>query len=129
MPEFTTTRVVVRLNESVSWNARAENVLFLSRSGARSSEAVPEKFKSRMSQAGNSLNFLRAMEQPNSDNLLGIDRGVQANIVEARIYVIYNAGAFQWSNPAMNSWKQSPIVQALGIEYVQQNRTLSHEER
>ena len=82
-----------------------------------------------MQEAGSALKFLRVMEQPKADNLLGIDKGVQANTVEGRVYCIYQKGAYEWTNPAMNSWKMSPIVQALAIEYVQQNRTLSHVDR
>jgi hypothetical protein len=129
MPEYTTIRVVVRLNEAVSWNAKADDVLFLSRSGGRDAGDVPQKFQRRMVEAGNVHQFLRAMEQPNSDNLLGIDKGVMADVVEGRVYCIYNKGAFQWNNPAINAWKQSPILQALAIQYVQQNRTLSHVDR
>ena len=129
MPEFTNCRVVVRLDESVGWNAKKNDVLFLSRDGARTAEAIPEKFKRRMKEAGSSLKFLRAMEQPAAGNLLGLTTGVQANVVEARIYCIYHKGAFQWSNPGINAWKQSPIVQAFGIEYVQQNQTLIHRDR
>jgi len=129
MPEFTNVRVVVRLNEAVGWNARADDVLFLSRDGARMAESVPEKFKRRMGEAGNAARFLRAMEQPGADNLLGIDKGVQADIVEARIYCIYHKGAFDWQQPEINAWKQSPIIQGFGIEYVQQNATRAHIDR
>ena len=129
MPEYTNVRVVVRLNEAVGWNAKADDVLFLSRNGARMAESVPEKFKRRMSEAGNAARFLRAMEQPAADNLLGIDQGVQADVVEARIYCIYHKGAFNWTRPEINAWKQSPIIQAFGIEYVQQNATRAHIDR
>jgi len=129
MPAYTNVRVVVRLDEAVGWNARVEDVLFLSRDGARSADSVPEKFVQRMKQAGNAARFLRAMEQPNADNLLGIDQGVQADIVEARIYCIYHKGAFTWTRPEINAWKQSPILQGFGIEYVQQNATRAHIDR
>ncbi|MHC4938844.1 MAG: hypothetical protein ACYTHK_07745 [Planctomycetota bacterium] len=129
MPFYTNVRVVVRLDESVSWNAKSSDVLFLSRDGGRSEEAVPEKFQRRLKEAGSALKFLRAMEQPKAANLLGINTGVQADTVEARLYCIYEKGAFQWNNPRINAWKQSPIVQAFAIEYVQQNRTLAHRDK
>jgi hypothetical protein len=129
MPAYTNTRVVVRLDDSVGWNAKADDVLFLSRDGGRSEDSVPEKFKRRLKDAGSALKFLRAMEQPKAANLLGINTGVQADTVEARIYCIYEKGAFQWTNPRINAWKQSPIVQLFAIEYVQQNRTLVHRDR
>jgi len=129
MPEHTNTRIVVRINEAVPWSARAEDVLFLSRDGARSAEQVPDKFQRRMREAGNAATFLRAMEQPGADNLLGINKGVQANIVEIRIYTIYKKGAWQWTEPRFNGWKKSPNIQGVGIEYVQQNVTRAHIDR
>jgi hypothetical protein len=129
MPEHTMVRLVVRVNESVPWNAKADDVLFLSRAGARTGDTVPQKFQTRMSEAGNSAKFLRAMEQPAADNLLGIDKGVQADIIEIRIFTIYKKGAWQWTVPSANGWKQSPIIQGVGIEYVQQNSTRAHKDR
>ena len=53
----------------------------------------------------------------------------QADIIEMRIYVIYNKGAWSWNQPRINGWKQSPVIQGVGIEYVQQNVTRAHIDR
>ena len=51
------------------------------------------------------------------------------SLVEARMFVIYEAGAYQWNTPSALGWKFSPRINAFHIEYCTQNRTRRHIDR
>ena len=53
----------------------------------------------------------------------------QAEKIEARLFVIYESGAYQWNNPTALGWKFSPKINAFHLEYMTQNRTRRHIDR
>ena len=59
---------------------------------------------------------------------LGNPLGVQADRVEARIYVEYAAGSWDPVQGA-HGWKQAPRLQLFGVEYLGPNLTLRRVER
>jgi len=42
------------------------------------------------------------------------------------MFVIFESGAYKWTDPAAIGWKSSPLVQSVSIEYVNQNRVRRH---
>lgn len=120
-PPNVNVRVVARLNETAPWNAQSQNVIFLSRDGDSSGTSISSRYDSRLKKQ-NPLSFLRAMEDPQGDNLVNL----QADKVECRIFVIFEEGAFNWTDMSAVGWKQSPRLDSFGIEYVQQNRVRRH---
>jgi hypothetical protein len=111
-------RVYARLNEALDWNANAQRMLFLSRDGDSSGGTSGLRVDPKQSP----LKYLRAMEDPNGDNLLNI----QADRIELRVFVLYENGAYIWNDPTKIGWKSTPILQSLGLEYVNQNRVRRH---
>jgi hypothetical protein len=118
----TNVRVMIRLNEGIDWNASAENVLWLSRDGDSNdlgSVGVAPWAQQVSTKEGSPLRFLGACEDPLGDNLIRL----QADKVELRLFVVYEEGAFVWNDPSAVGWKGTPIVEQVGIEYLQNNRT------
>ena len=65
--------------------------------------------------------FLFELDSPHgvnrfTDEIMG---GIQADLIEIRICFVYERGAFELypENPA-NSWKETPWLKALRVEYV-----------
>jgi hypothetical protein len=121
VPQHVNVRVLARLNEAADWNAQADRILYLSVDGS----TTPQGKDARYLQKENPLKFLRLMETPGADNLINL----QAEKIEARLFVIYESGAYQWNNPTALGWKFSPKINAFHLEYMTQNRTRRHIDR
>ena len=63
---------------AVGWNARTDDVLFLSRDGARMGTDVPEKFKQRMKEAGNAARFLSYFDKRQTPHFAQLRESVAA---------------------------------------------------
>jgi len=49
--------------------------------------------------------------------------------VEARVFLIYEEGAFNWLDSSVVGWKDFIRVQSFAIEYLQQNQVHRHVDR
>jgi hypothetical protein len=125
-------RVFARVDEAAPWEATTRNILWLSQDtqaqGGDRPEGEEESLRvadRRTQETDDPRRFLYAMERKQGDNLLNL----QANKIEVRVFVVYRTGAYQWSDPSVDGWKGSPIMQSFSIEYLQQNVVRRHIDR
>jgi len=117
-----TERVVIRLDEGVEWSARAERQLWIDSQGmtAPGSGTASNTDRARLERSGNPREFLFVTGNGRDDNLIN----TEASRIQARIYVVFQPGAYLWDDPSAIGWKGRFPIQRFAIEYVQQNRTL-----
>jgi hypothetical protein len=118
-------RVLVRFNEGIGWNASSQNLIL--QTDDPDAGGLSDLDLRRVS-GDNALKFLYGFEDPDGDNLIGA-RGLQANKIEVRVFMVYEEGAYRWDDASAIGWKSTPKIESFGIEYVQQNRTRRHVER
>ncbi|MFQ5845525.1 MAG: hypothetical protein ACE5JG_11120, partial [Planctomycetota bacterium] len=112
-------RVLVRLNEGIGWDATSRRIVTLSEDGDSDGSG---RGRSRRPPPGEALRYLYRMEDPGGDNFVG----AQADRIEIRVFVIYEDGAYEWTDPSAMGWKDKPVLQSLSLEYVQPNRVWRH---
>lgn len=52
----------------------------------------------------------------------------QGDRIDLRVYTYYEPGAFDPLDFSSNAWKYAPVLEALGVEYIQPTRIVRHEE-
>jgi hypothetical protein len=112
---------LARLDAAAPWNASAQNYVWLSTDGDSAARTGAKLDRNKLGK-GSPVAYLFAMEDPHGDNLFNLE----ADTVEARVFLVYETGAFDWNNMAVTGWKDSIKVQSFAIEYLQQNQVHRH---
>jgi hypothetical protein len=109
LAEFTDLRVFVRFDGTPEWDS--DNVYNVSEGNVSSGR--PADFQQ------DPKSFLFYIDNAHDLNRFRADSGIQADLIEVRITYQFEAGAYDpYAKPPANSWKDTPWLKALRLEYL-----------